>query len=98
MCRTAFIKQPNDPGRFKALHRGADLGFIFWRLNVSVQLENAVEFYGAISHNKLHGWPVKLQAKGDNHLPAVVDGYASEGLYRFSLKIPQITRVLIFTF
>ncbi len=27
--------------------------------------------------------PVKLQAKSDNHLPAVVDGYASEGIVQF---------------
>ena len=31
----------------------------------------------------MHGWPVKLQAKSDNHLPAVVDGYASEGIVQF---------------
>ncbi len=75
----------NEPGRFKALRiAGQTWGLFFERLNVSVQkLENAVEFYGAISHNKLHGWPVKLQAKGDNHLPAVVDGYASEGIVQF---------------
>lgn len=75
----------NDPGRFKALRiAGQTWGLFFERLNVSVQkLENAVEFYGAISHNKLHGWPVKLQAKSDNHLPAVVDGYASEGIVQF---------------
>ncbi|KLU17787.1 adenylate cyclase, partial [Proteus mirabilis] len=75
----------HEPGRFKALRiAGQTWGLFFERLNVSVQkLENAVEFYGAISHNKLHGWPVKLQAKGDNHLPAVVDGYASEGIVQF---------------
>lgn len=75
----------HDPGRFKALRiAGQTWGLFFERLNVSVQkLENAVEFYGAISHNKLHGWPVKLKAKSENHLPAVVDGYASEGIVQF---------------
>lgn len=75
----------NDPGRFKALRiAGQTWGLFFERLNVSVQkLENAVEFYGAISHNKLHGWPVKLNAKENNYLPAVVDGYASEGIVQF---------------
>ena len=46
-------------------------------------MENAVEFYGAISHNKLHGLPIKLNAKETHHLPAVVDGYASEGIVQF---------------
>ncbi|MGO0286938.1 class I adenylate cyclase, partial [Escherichia coli] len=49
----------------------------------SVQkLENAIEFYGAISHNKLHGLSVQVET---NHvkLPAVVDGFASEGIIQF---------------
>ncbi len=58
-------------------------GLFFERLNVSVQkLENAIEFYGAISHNKLHGLSVQVET---NHvkLPAVVDGFASEGIIQF---------------
>ena len=54
-------------------------GLFFERLNVSVQkLENAIEFYGAISHNKLHGLSVQVET---NHvkLPAVVDGFAAKG-------------------
>jgi adenylate cyclase class 1 len=50
---------------------------------VSVQkLENAIEFYGAISHNKLHGLSVQVET---NHvkLPQVVDGFASEGIIQF---------------
>ena len=59
------------------------MGLFFERLNVSVQkLENAIEFYGAISHNKLHGLSVQVET---NHvkLPAVVDGFASEGIIQF---------------
>ncbi len=38
------------------------MGLFFERLNVSVQkLENAIEFYGAISHNKLHGLSVQVE-------------------------------------
>lgn len=75
----------HDPGRFKPLRIAGQMwGLFFERLNVSVQkLENAVEFYGAISHNKLHGLPIKLNAKETHHLPAVVDGYASEGIVQF---------------
>lgn len=49
-----------ETGRFKALRvSGQTRGLFFERLNVSVQkLENAIEFYGAISHNKLHGLSV----------------------------------------
>lgn len=47
------------------------------------KLENAVEFYGAISNNKLHGLPIKLDIKETYHLPLVVDGYASEGIVQF---------------
>ena len=50
---------------------------------MSVQkLENAIEFYGAISHNKLHGLSVQVET---NHvkLPQVVDGFASEGIIQF---------------
>ncbi|QCR37554.1 class I adenylate cyclase [Nissabacter sp. SGAir0207] len=73
-----------DPGRFKAVRvSGQTWGLFFERLSVSVQkLENAVEFYGAISNNKLHGLSVKVESD-QVHLPAVVDGYASEGIIQF---------------
>ncbi|MDF7679508.1 class I adenylate cyclase [Enterobacteriaceae bacterium ESL0689] len=73
-----------DTGRFKALHvSGQTWGLFFERLHVSVQkLENAIEFYGAISHNKLHDLSVQV---GTNpvKLPLVVDGFASEGIIQF---------------
>ncbi len=73
-----------EPGRFKALRvAGQTWGLFFERLSVSVQkLENAVEFYGAISHNKLHGLSLKVEAD-QARLPAVVNGYASEGIIQF---------------
>ncbi|CCK04807.1 Adenylate cyclase [Cronobacter sakazakii 701] len=73
-----------EPGRFKALRvAGQTWGLFFERLNVSVQkLENAIEFYGAISHNKLHG--LSVQVETDHvELPSVVDGFASEGIIQF---------------
>ncbi|WON77108.1 class I adenylate cyclase [Serratia sp. UGAL515B_01] len=73
-----------EPGRFKAVRvAGQTWGLFFERLSVSVQkLENAVEFYGAISHNKLHGLSVKVEAD-QVHLPPVIDGFASEGIIQF---------------
>lgn len=41
-----------------------------------------MEFYGAISNNKLRGFPVKISTE-TGHLPDVVDGYASEGIIQF---------------
>lgn len=67
----------------------SNTGLFFERLNVSVQkLENAIEFYGAISHNKLHGLSVQVET---NHvkLPAVVDGFASEGIIQFFFEETQ---------
>ncbi|MGV3345480.1 class I adenylate cyclase [Enterobacteriaceae bacterium LUAb1] len=73
-----------DPGRFKAVRvAGQTWGLFFERLSVSVQkLENAIEFYGAISNNKLHGLSIKVEAN-QTRIPAVVDSYASEGIIQF---------------
>jgi len=73
-----------EPGRFKAVRvAGQTWGLFFERLSVSVQkLENAVEFYGAISNNKLHGLSIKVETD-QVHLPPVVDGFASEGIIQF---------------
>ena len=88
-----------ETGRFKALRvSGQTWGLFFERLNVSVQkLENAIEFYGAISHNKLHGLSVQVET---NHvkLPAVVDGFASEGIIQFFFEETVMSRALISTF
>lgn len=76
----------------------SNTGLFFERLNVSVQkLENAIEFYGAISHNKLHGLSVQVET---NHvkLPAVVDGFASEGIIQFFSKKRKTRMALISTF
>ncbi|XPE36664.1 class I adenylate cyclase [Shigella flexneri] len=44
-----------------------------------------MEFSGAISHNKLHGLSVQVET---DHVecPAVVDGFASEGIIHFSRR------------
>ncbi|TCL05075.1 MULTISPECIES: class I adenylate cyclase [Sodalis] len=73
-----------DPARFKAVRvAGQTWGLFFERLSVSVQkLENAIEFYGAISNNKLHGLSIQMETD-KVHLPPVVDGFASEGIIQF---------------
>ncbi|WMQ74210.1 MAG: Adenylate cyclase [Sodalis sp.] len=73
-----------DPARFKVVRVAGQIwGLFFERLSVSVQkLENAVEFYGAISNNKLNGLSIQMEA-GQIHLPPVVDGFASEGIIQF---------------
>lgn len=73
-----------DPGRFKAVKvAGQTWGLFFERLSVSVQkLENAVEFYGAISNNKRQGLPIQVETN-HIHLPPVIDGVASEGIIQF---------------
>ena len=55
---------------------------------IGTETENAIEFYGAISHNKLHGLSVQVET---NHvkLPAVVDGFASEGIIQFFFEETQ---------
>lgn len=89
-CIELRLSSTRRAGRFKALRvSGQTRGLFFERLNVSVQkLENAIEFYGAISHNKLHGLSVQVET---NHvkLPAVVDGFASEGIIQFFFEETQ---------
>lgn len=89
-CIELRLSSTRRAGRFKALRvSGQTQGLFFERLNVSVQkLENAIEFYGAISHNKLHGLSVQVET---NHvkLPAVVDGFASEGIIQFFFEETQ---------
>lgn len=79
-----------DQGRFKALRLAGDTwGLFFERLSISAKkLENAVEFYGAISNNKLHGLSIKMD-KDDSPLPAVVNNYASEGIIQFFFEDNQ---------
>lgn len=74
-----------EPGRFKAVKvAGQTWGLFFERLSVSVQKqENAVEFYGAISNNKLQGLPIQVETAAQVHLPPVIDGVASEGIIQF---------------
>lgn len=79
-----------EPCRFKALRvAGQTWGFFFERLSVSVQkLENAIEFYGAISNNKLHRLSIKVETD-QGHLPPVIEGVASQGIIQFFFENTQ---------
>ncbi len=87
-----------EQGRFKALRvAGQTWGLFFERMSVSVhKLENAIEFYNAISNNKLHGLSIKVDA---NHiqLPPVVNSYASEGIVQFFFEDTDTARNQGFT-
>lgn len=74
----------HDQGRFKAVKiAGQTWGLFFERLSVSVQkLENAIEFYGAISNNKRSDVSM-LSDRGEVNLPAAIDRVASEGIVQF---------------
>ncbi|MBZ6065969.1 class I adenylate cyclase [Aeromonas schubertii] len=75
----------DKPRLVKTLALGQEkYGIFFERRGVSVKkLENAVDFYRHISHNKLDHLPLRLDKTHSQHLPAIVDAYASEGLVQF---------------
>jgi adenylate cyclase class 1 len=75
----------DKPRLVKTLALGREkYGIFFERRGVSVKkLENAVDFYRHISHNKLDRLPLRLDKTHSRHLPAIVDAYASEGLVQF---------------
>jgi adenylate cyclase class 1 len=78
------VEQSNR--KFKAIKVADQMfGLFFERRGVSVQkLENSVDFYRSISTNKVNGSPLyMLDKEQDYQLPAVVDGFASEGLVQF---------------
>lgn len=74
----------NEQGRFKAVKiAGQTWGIFFESLSVSVQkLENPIEFYGAISNNKLNEISMQFGSKRVV-LPEVIYGVASEGIVQF---------------
>ena len=80
----------HDQGRFKAVKiSGQTWGLFFERLSVSVQkLENAIEFYGAISKNKRNDVSM-LSGSQEIDLPAAIDRVASEGIVQFFFEDTQ---------
>ncbi|MGL5949032.1 MAG: class I adenylate cyclase [Aeromonas sp.] len=76
---------PDKSQLVKTLTLGrATYGIFFERRGVSVKkLENAIDFYHQISHNKLEHLPMRLDKSHSQHLPSIVDTYASEGLVQF---------------
>lgn len=81
----------NEQSRFKAIKIAGQIwGVFFERLGISIRkLENAIDFYGAISKNKLSHLPVYLQS-GEIAIPSVIDSYASEGIIQFFFRDTEI--------
>ncbi len=81
----------NEQSRFKPIKIAGQIwGIFFERLNVSIQkLENAIDFYGEISKNKLRHLPVYLQS-GEIAIPTIIDSYASEGIIQFFFQDTEI--------
>lgn len=71
--------------KFKSLQvAGITWGMFFERLGVSIhQFDNAIDFYGAISNNKLTGTALNSLNEPSQQLPFAIDGVASEGIIQF---------------
>ncbi|WP_392565710.1 class I adenylate cyclase [Utexia brackfieldae] len=70
--------------KFKPLRfAGKSWGLFFERLGVSVhRFDNTVDFYGAISNNKLQGTALNILDNA-NELPEAIDSVACEGIIQF---------------
>lgn len=74
----------HDLTKFKPLRfAGNSWGLFFERLGVSVhQFDNTIDFYGAISNNKLQGRALNIIDE-TSELPKEIDSVASEGVIQF---------------
>ncbi|QIQ21789.1 class I adenylate cyclase [Zophobihabitans entericus] len=74
----------NNLSKFKPLRlAGNSWGLFFERLGVSLhQFDNTIDFYGAISNNKLQGRALNILDE-TNELPKEIDSVASEGIIQF---------------
>lgn len=70
--------------KFKSLSfAGSFYGLFFERLGVSFhRFDSAMDFYGAISNNKLQGKALNI-VDGSNELPREIDNVACEGIIQF---------------
>lgn len=70
--------------KFKPIRfAGKSWTLFFERLGVSIHcFDNAIDFYGAISNNKLHGSALSIYEEA-NELPKEIDSIACEGIIQF---------------
>ncbi|WP_143425829.1 class I adenylate cyclase [Gilliamella sp. wkB171] len=68
---------------------GASWYLFFERLGVSFhQFENAIDFYGAVSNNKVQGRPLNILDE-TNELPKEIDSVAYQGIIQFFFEDTQ---------
>ncbi|WP_430875330.1 class I adenylate cyclase [Gilliamella sp. G0441] len=74
----------NNSTQVKPLRIDGSSWYLFFeRLGVSVhQFENAIDFYGAVSNNKVQGRPLNMLDQ-TNELPKEIDSVAYEGIIQF---------------
>ncbi|XKM12612.1 class I adenylate cyclase [Orbaceae bacterium ac157xtp] len=80
----------NDTRQFMPLRiNGSAWSIFFERLGVSIhQFDNAIDFYGAISNNKLHGQALNIFDERNN-LPVEIDSVAIQGVVQFFFEDTQ---------
>lgn len=74
----------NNSTQVRPLRIGGSSWYLFFeRLGVSFhQFENAIDFYGAVSNNKVQGRPLNILDE-TNELPKEIDSVAYEGIIQF---------------
>lgn len=74
----------NNSTQVKPLRIGGSSWYLFFeRLGVSFhQFDNAIDFYGAVSNNKVQGRPLNILDQ-TNELPKEIDSVAYEGIIQF---------------
>ena len=74
----------SDSRQFKPLRINGSSWYLFFeRLGVSVhQFDNAMDFYGAVSNNKVQGRALNILDEA-NELPVEIDSVACEGIIQF---------------
>jgi adenylate cyclase, class 1 len=74
----------NNLTQVKPLRIGGDSWYLFFeRFGVSFhQFENAIDFYGAVSNNKVQGRPLNILDES-HELPKEIDNVAYEGIIQF---------------
>ncbi|MWP46020.1 class I adenylate cyclase [Gilliamella sp. Pas-s27] len=74
----------NNSTQVKPLRVGGSSWYLFFeRLGVSShQFENAIDFYGAVSNNKIQGRPLNILDQ-TNELPKEIDSFAYRGIIQF---------------
>ncbi len=97
MYRVTSFQHPSENRSLRARWLWADVGTILLeRLNVSAEVENAIEFYFTISHKQAARWAVQVETNRSEI--AVSGGWLRQfkGIIRSLLKKRAMRKALIF--